>query len=156
MISITNQAKLLSISERDVIELMLTGINFYETNEMVYVSEVKDLNSTIVHNAKSLIDLKNKVDTIPFMISSKNSILEISSKDYSPTLFFISDLMYQTINPKQDISNLYALIPIRNTGSIFISELDLILRLSDSFEGNYDIINFMDIVESVSRYEKWV
>jgi hypothetical protein len=155
MISVSNQAKLLSISESDVIDFMMSGFNFYDTNKMVYVAEAKDLNAIILHNSKSLSMLKEKVDETSFMISNKNSILEISSEKVSPTLFFLSDLMYKSMNPNQDISTLYVLIPMRHSGSMFISELDLILRLSDSFEGNYDIINFMDIVESVSRYDKW-
>jgi hypothetical protein len=144
-ISIKNYSQLSKLSQDNVIDMMLQGINFLDGNIITFVSQVKSVEQEIMHNADSLGRLKDAFSKETFKIESDGGIITVSSEDFPPSLFFISNWEDKIKTLQGYTENASVLIPHRAKGSLFISDEKTILRLSDSFEGIYDILSLEDI-----------
>lgn len=146
-ISIKNFSQLSKLDESDVIQMMLNGINFLDGSIMSFVSQIKNFEQEIIHNSYSINELRKKLQRNTFTIVYEDSMVAIKSTICPPSLFFAHDNWYHTISKyiSQEDDTLTLLIPHRDKGELFIADEKTILRLSDSFEGMYDIVSLEDI-----------
>lgn len=145
-ISITNQSKLLGIPREDIIEMMLTGINFLDASITTYVSQINGLEQEIMYDNDALKVLINKMDHEDFKISKTGTLIKIESISQTPSLFFLKETWIKELEDFISTpSESCALIPHRSKGPMFIGEEEAISRLSDSFDGDYDIIMLDEI-----------
>lgn len=147
-VSITNQAKLLGIPRDDIIEMMLTGLNFYDASITSYVSKVKGLEQEIIFDNDALDYLKETVKRSDFKLEINGSLIQIESDVKPPSLFFLLSNWADALKSENLYNaDFYILIPHRHKGSLFMGEFETINRLSDDFDGEYDIISIQDLQE---------
>lgn len=145
-ISIKNHAKLTGLNPDNIVDMMLTGVNFFDASILTYVSKIDGINEEIMFDDASLRLLKRKVKEADFLISIVGSLVRIENNKMPPSLFFILDNWQQLLEQYVNYdSNYNLLIPHRDNGPMFIGEATVIDRLSDNFDGNYDIIVLKDI-----------
>lgn len=145
-ISITNQCKLLDIPRSDVHELMLSGINFLDASILTYVSQIEGIEQEILHDSYSLAEIKNAISDEDFTLSEIGSLIKIDSTNKAPSLFFLTEKWNETLSEMPSYNKaMHVLIPHRSEGPMFIGGEENICRLSDSFDGDYDIIPIEEI-----------
>lgn len=147
-ISIKNQSQLLGIPRNDIIEMMLSGLNFFDSSITSFVSKIDGFEQEIMFDEESLNDLSSTLDKDDFILKIDGSLLEITSKKTPPSLFFVLEGWKKALED----SNLYSplmflLVPHRSNGTLFIGEFSIINRLSQDFDGEYDIISIKDLQE---------
>lgn len=145
-ISIKNQSKLLGLPREDIVEMMLSGICFLDASITSYVSQIQGLPQEVMFDDESLKKLTQQIHMDDFNITQVGSLIKIESNKQTPSLFFLKNNWYETLNEESQVNqNMYALIPHRSKGPMFIGEEEAIFRLSDSFDGDYDIIGLEEI-----------
>jgi len=145
-VSITNQSKLLGIPREDIIEMMLTGLNFYDASITSYVSKINGLEQEIIFDSDAIDALKDKLNSSDFSLQINGSLIQISSEATPPSLFFLLDGWVDVLKAENLYNDsFYILIPHRHKGSLFIGEIETINRLSDDFDGEYDILSIQDL-----------
>lgn len=145
-ISINNQSKMTGLTRDDIIEMMLTGVNFLDASILTYVSKIDGLEQEIMFDDDSLEQLASKVKEEDFVINIVGSVIKIENNKMPPSLFFLLDSWLDKLTSEGSYSpELNVLIPHRNHGPMFIGEESVIERLSDNFDGNYDIIVLRDV-----------
>lgn len=145
-ISINNQSKLLGIPRADIIEMMLTGINFLDASITTYVSQINGFEQEIMYDEDALKILINKMNHKDFKLSKTGTLIKVESITQTPSLFFLKETWTDELKEfTSAINEPCALIPHRSKGPMFIGDEDAISRLSDSFDGDYDIIMLDEI-----------
>lgn len=145
-ISIKNHSALTGLNPDNIVEIMLTGVNFLDASILTYVSKIDGINEEIMFDEASLRLLKRKVKEKDFSVSIVGSVVKIENDKMPPSLFFLLDNWIQILENHINYDSTYnILIPHRNKGPMFIGEQTVIERLSDNFDGNYDIIVLKDI-----------
>jgi hypothetical protein len=145
-ISIKNFSQLSKLDENDVIQMMLNGINFLDGSILTFVSQIKNFEQEIMHTKESISILRKKITSKDFQIKQEDNILTIQSKMFPPSLFFAQENWEDELNGFISAGEYTSLlIPHRDSGSLFISDEKTIIRLSDSFEGIFDILALEDI-----------
>lgn len=145
-ISIKNYAQMSKISESELIDMMVRGINFLDGDILTFVSQIRGVEQEIMHNSESIKSLKEYFKKNTFDVDIENGIIKVHSDVFPPSMFFVttnweSKLSYTGIYSDSNV----ILIPHRAKGTMFIGDKETILRLSDSFEGVYDILSMSDI-----------
>lgn len=134
------------LTRDDIIEMMLTGVNFLDASILTYVSKIDGLEQEIMFDDDSLEQLASKVKEEDFVINIVGSVIKIENNKMPPSLFFLLDSWLDKLTSEGSYSpELNVLIPHRNHGPMFIGEESVIERLSDNFDGNYDIIVLRDV-----------
>lgn len=137
---------LTGLNPDNIVEMMLTGINFLDASILTYVSKIDGINEEIMFDEPALRLLKRKVREQDFIIEIIGSVIKIENKIMPPSLFFLLDnwvdILEQFVHYNE---NYNILIPHRSHGPMFIGEETVVERLSDNFDGNYDIIVLKDI-----------
>ena len=145
-ISIKNHSKLTGLTSENIIEIMLTGVNFLDASILTYVSKIDGIQEEIMFDDESIKQLIEKVDIKDFKIDIVGSLIKIENDVMPPSLFFLipswKEVLKENATYHEDFT---VLIPHRNHGPMFIGEEDAIERLSDDFDGKYDIINIKDV-----------
>lgn len=145
-ISIKNHSMLTGLNPDNIVEMMLTGINFLDASILTYVSKIDGINEEIMFDEPALRLLKRKVREQDFIIEIIGSVIKIENKIMPPSLFFLLDNWVEILEQFVHYNENYnILIPHRNHGPMFIGEETVVERLSDNFDGNYDIIVLKDI-----------
>ncbi len=145
-ISIKNYAQMSRLSESELIDMMLRGLNFLDGDILTFVSQIKNLEQEIMHNAESIKSLKDFFKQNTFDVKVENGIIEVRSEVFAPSMFFVTNNWESNLDFTGVYNDsAYVLIPHRAKGSMFIGDKETILRLSDSFEGVYDILSISDI-----------
>lgn len=145
-ISIKNHSKLTGLTHDNIVEIMLTGINFLDASILTYVSKIDGVPEEIMFNNDSLEMLKQQIKPEDFTISIVGSLIKIENEKMSPSLFFLLNEWKEILNEKGAYNSLFnILIPHRASGAMFIGEESVIERLSDNFDGDYDIIVIEDV-----------
>ena len=145
-ISIKNHAKMTGLTRDDVVSIMLTGINFLDASILTYVSKIDGINEEIMFDEEALLLLTETLNPEDFQITIVGSVVKIENSKVPPSLFFLLKDWEERLK-KQGVynENFALLIPHRNSGPMFIGEESVIERLSDNFDGNYDIIVIKDV-----------
>ena len=137
---------LTGLNPDNIVEMMLTGINFLDASILTYVSKIDGINEEIMFDEPALRLLKRKVREQDFIIEIIGSVIKIENKIMPPSLFFLLDNWVEILEQFVHYNENYnILIPHRNHGPMFIGEETVVERLSDNFDGNYDIIVLKDI-----------
>lgn len=145
-ISIRNHAKLTGLSEQNVTEMMLTGVNFLDASILTYVSKIDGIPEEIMFDDSALEDLKAIIEPKDFKITIVGSVIKIENTIMPPSLFFLTTSWKEALAEQATYNeNFTILIPHRNSGPMFIGEETVIERLSDDFDGKYDIISIKDV-----------
>lgn len=145
-ISIKNHSKLTGLTPADIIEIMMTGINFFDASILTYVSKIDGIPEEIMFDEEALESLRRKIIIEDFNISIVGSLIKIENPTMSPSLFFLNDNWKSKLEENGTYSSSFnILIPHRNNGPMFIGEESVIERLSDNFDGDYDIISIEDV-----------
>jgi hypothetical protein len=145
-VSITNQSKLLGIPRDDIIEMMLTGLNFYDASITSYVSKINGVEQEIIFDDDAIDALKEKLNSNDFSLQINGSLIQIESEVTPPSLFFLLDGWADALKSENLYNDsFYILIPHRHKGALFIGEFETINRLSDDFDGEYDILSIQDL-----------
>lgn len=145
-ISIRNFALLSKLPESEVIEMMMRGKNFLDGSILTFVSQISGFEQEIMHNKESLESFVSSMKSSDFEVKVSDGIITIESKLWAPSMFFANKNWYDILL-KLD-SNLDAfslLVPHRANGKLYLSDEKSIIRLSDSFEGIYDILTVEDL-----------
>ena len=145
-ISIKNQEKMTGLTRDNIIDVMLTGINFLDASILTYVSKIDGFEQEIMFDNESLVFLSEKVSHNDFNITIVGSVIKIENEIMPPSLFFLLKDWKQMLESKVVYNpDFNVLIPHRNHGPMFIGEETVIERLSENFDGNYDIIVLRDV-----------
>jgi hypothetical protein len=145
-ISIKNYSQLSKLEESDIVKMMTQGINFLDGSIITFVSQLKNVEQEIMHNKESLSKIIESFTSDTFTIKSEDGIVEVNSDSVPPSLFFSVNTWEEKLFGMDGYSDSsLVLVPHRSKGALFISDSKSILRLSDSFEGIYDILSIEDI-----------
>lgn len=146
-ISINNHAKLTGLTREDIIEMIKTsGINYLDASILTYVSKIEGIEQEIMLDDETISLLSDNMETSDFNINIVGSLIKIENSVAPPSLFFISKNWQNHLESLTSYNpDFNALIPHRANGSMFIGEETVILRLSESFDGDYDIICLKDL-----------
>ena len=146
-ISIANHAKLTGLTREDIVEMIqMSGVYYLDASILTYVSRVDGIEEKIMLDNDTLDILKQDLDFNNFTLGIIGSLIKIESNSIPPSLFFMIDKWDEKLESLGLYSpDFHALIPHRLNGPMFIGEQTVILRLSDDFDGNYDIICLKDL-----------